>query len=156
MDKAEIVARIVSGRAAFDARVDTIPDAAFDRVPGPSGWTAKDTLAHITSWEQRMIRWLEEAARGEKPLIPEPGKTWADLDLINARALEIGRSQSSVQVRSDARHTHQRLLAAIDGLPDDASPEAWSLWRNRRPPWKLIAANTYEHYAHHLNGLPFT
>jgi len=55
-------------------------------------------------------------------------------------------------VRADARDTHQALVDAIHALPDDPGSESWSVWLNQEPPWKLIAANTYEHYAHHLKA----
>ena len=154
MDKAEILKLVKEGRTAFDVRLGAIPDSEFDRATSPSGWTAKDTMAHITSWEKRMLTWLLAASRGETPVIPEPGATWADLDHINNRELASTRTQSTEQVREDAKDIHQRLLKAIRALPDDPSPENWSMWLNQEPPWKLIAANTYEHYAHHMDSLP--
>ena len=154
MDKAEILKHIMEGRADFDACLDAIPDSQFDSTTNQSGWTAKDTLAHISSWEKRMLTWMLAASRGETPAIPEPGATWADLDLINTRALAFSRTQSTEQVRADARDTHQALLNAIHALPDDPGSENWSVWLNQESPWKLIAANTYEHYAHHLKALP--
>lgn len=154
MDKAEILRRVQEGWSALDVRVKAMRGSEFDRETNPSGWTAKDTLAHITAWEKRMLTWLLAASRCEAPAIPEPGATWDDLDRINTLALELGRSLSSEQVRADAQMVHQQLLEAIRALPEDPSPENWRFWLNQEPPWKLIAANTYEHYAHHLTALP--
>lgn len=39
-------------------------------------WTVKDVLAHITVWEQRMVRWLEQTVRDEVPEMLPPGMTW--------------------------------------------------------------------------------
>jgi hypothetical protein len=48
-----------------------------------AGWAVKDILAHISIWEGRMVRCLEEAIRGEVPQMLPPGMTWDDLDLWN-------------------------------------------------------------------------
>ena len=154
MDKAEILMRLAEGRKVFDSRLEAIPDSEFDSVPNPSGWTAKDTLAHITAWEKRMLTWLLAASQGDTPAIPEVGATWADMDRINTRELAFSRTQSTEQVREDAKDIHQKLLKAIRALPDDPDSKDWRVWLNQEPPWKLIAANTYEHYSHHIKALP--
>jgi hypothetical protein len=33
-------------------------------VEDGDGWNAKDHLAHLSAWQERMVRWFEEGARG--------------------------------------------------------------------------------------------
>ena len=49
------------------------------------GWTAKDVLAHLTAWEQRLLRWIERWRETGDPGRPEVGVTWAGFELNRVR-----------------------------------------------------------------------
>ena len=37
-----------------------------------NGWTVKDIVAHIFSWEQLMVKWINNALNEETPTRPSP------------------------------------------------------------------------------------
>ena len=113
------------------------------------GQTAKDVLGHLSAWEYRLVTWLRAAAAGQTREIPEPGATWNDIDRINKRTFLENRSHSLDTVRASSAHVFKSLQKEIQALPDDLQSDLWRVWRDGEPPWKLIAANTYEHYQHH-------
>lgn len=121
-----------------------IPD-----VQGP--WSVKDTLAHLTAWERRLLRWYQEADSGQVPAVPEPGKTWADLDEINDRTYREDKDRPLQDVLDDFHAVHAEVVRLVEGQIED---DIFSLGRFeglfREPPIGLIAHNTYLHFDEHL------
>ena len=99
--------------------------------PGPMGeWSFADMAGHLVGWRNHTIARLEAAGRGE----PEPAAPWpseivdddrfsgpdlADPVTINAwiHAQHAGRSPE--QLVGDYDASYDRLIAAIEALPDD-------------------------------------
>ena len=49
------------------------------------GWTIKDILAHIASWQHRLLRWLDAAVRNEEPAISGPDNI-EEMDALHVEA----------------------------------------------------------------------
>jgi hypothetical protein len=115
-----------------------------------SGRSVKDILAHITDWEQRMVRWIEESAAGLVPQRPAPGMTWNDLDRLNEQTYLQNKDKSLAEVLAASAISYDQALVAVQGLTDgellDGSRYAW---RNGDPMWHMVAANTWWHYKEH-------
>ena len=94
-------------------------------APGPMGeWTFADMAGHLLGWRERTIARLEAAGRGER----EPAPPWppeldddggAGTDAVNdwIREQDTGRAPDDLVAAYDA--SYDRLIAAIEGLPDD-------------------------------------
>ena len=99
--------------------------------PGPMGeWSFADMAGHLVGWRNRTIARLDAAAHGE----PEPPPPWpADIvdddrfagdDLvdpvtINAWIHEQHAGRSPEQLVGDYDASYDRLIAALEALPDD-------------------------------------
>lgn len=119
--------------------------------PGVEGdWSVKDILAHITDWEERMVRWIEEALCGQEPEMPAPGLTWDDLDLLNEQTYQANRGRELADVLTGFRRSYQQSLKAVEGLADEVltDPQRFEWW-DGDPMWRLVAVNTWEHYEEH-------
>jgi hypothetical protein len=146
----ECLARFRAARARVDELVAGIGSWTAE---SPEGWTAKDYLAHLTTWQRRMVRWFEEGAAGKQRTGPEPGYTFEQIDALNERDFLAGRDTPLATVRAEFDATADAVEALIARLDDDDLNDA------ARSPWlgfearHTIAGNTYGHYLEHLAAL---
>ncbi len=108
--------------------------------PGVTGdWSVKDHLAHLTWWEQSVIRIL---AGDPNPLaaIPVGAK---DEDAINAYVFAQNRDRPLADVRAAFDASYQQMLHLIATVPDDVFAQ--------RHDW--ISGNADSHYDEHLRML---
>ena len=117
-----------------------IPAAELEATIFSNGWSVKDTLAHVASWEWRCASLLEQL-----PDIDGPFKAKPDVEALNREFYQEYQDWSWVEVEAYFRQAHRALLEAIRQLP----PE-----RLENPLiQKVIARDTWEHYADHLPDL---
>ena len=120
-------------------------------IPGViDEWTVKDILAHITVWEQRMVRWLGEAMSGEVAQMLPDGMTWDNLDEWNEQTYQEHRHRPLEQVLADYELSYPQALKAAKEVPevDLIDPDRFD-WREGDPLWVMVAANTFWHYTEH-------
>ncbi len=113
-------------------------------------WTVKDILAHITVWEKRMVQWLEQTTRDEVPEMLPPGMTWDDLDQWNEETYQKHRHRALDEVLTDFKLSYPQALSAVQEITEEdlIDPERYP-WRDGRPLWVMVAANTSWHYKEH-------
>lgn len=148
--KLKILDEIQAERNNLDKTQGKIPGDQM-LSPGLVGnWTVKDMLAHITVWEQRMVRWLEQTALGDEPEMLPAGMTWDDLDLWNEQTYQEHLHRDLQEVLSGFQTSYQEALKTVREFPEEdlIDPERYA-WRNGRALWLMVAANTYEHYKEH-------
>ena len=121
--KAEQIAAIRADQRFWrDLAAEVGPDRYAE--PGPMGaWSFGDMAGHLAGWRNRTIGRLEAAGRGE----PEPPPPWPreleaaedDDETINAWIHEQHAGRSPEQLVADYDASYDRLIAALDALPDD-------------------------------------
>ena len=146
--KHDLLANIGRERTALDILLTPLDDEAMLGPARNDGWTAKDMLAHLTAWEQRVLRWIERWRATGEPGRPEVGVTWEDFDGLNERDYAAAKEQSLTDVRREARESYKAVAGAVDAMSDDelaVRPETAD-----GPSWSwIIGANTYRHYKEH-------
>jgi hypothetical protein len=114
------------------------------------GRSVKDTLAHLTAWERRMLEWLAASYQGLTPERPAPGMTWDDLDRLNELTFDENRDKPLEQVRQESQALHAKVAEAIGRMSEaDLFDGDRFAWRQGDPMWHMIAANTWWHYREH-------
>jgi hypothetical protein len=151
--KAELMARIHRERAALEQAIGRLRDEQM--TAAGAGWSVKDLLAHITAWEQVLLRCdlqgrsFAEAARMDEATAAATANMTAETGL-NDYFYQRDKNRPLPDVLADFRHSHQQLLAALDKLdaaalmrPEDPNdPES-------RPLIESIIGDTYAHYREH-------
>jgi hypothetical protein len=102
-------------------------------------WSVKDHLAHLTWWEQRVIRML---AGDPDPIAVIPGGADGE-DAINAYVFAQNRDRSLADVRAAFDTSYQQMFHLIASVPDDVF--------DARHDW--ISGNADSHYDEHLRML---
>lgn len=154
MNKTKILELVQSERVSLERILDSLSPEQMMQPGLQGGWSVKDFLAHITDWEQRMIRWIEESLRGDVPQRPEPGMTWDDLDRLNEQVYQANKGKPLNQVLAEFHGSYHQALRAVQVLSQDqlTNPYAFE-WRDGAPLWQMVAANTWLHYQEHRDTI---
>jgi hypothetical protein len=121
------------------AIVDALPAERLTTPGVTDEWSVKDHLAHLTWWEQRVIRVLG-GARDPIDLIPIEEK---DADTVNASVFAQNKGHSLEDVRAAFDASYQEMLRLIQTVPDEVFVE--------QQDW--ISGNSDYHYAEHAQML---
>jgi hypothetical protein len=151
----ELLARIAEGWTTLHERIAPLSSAQLT-TPGPDGgWSVKDHLAHLATWEDMLIALL----RGE-PIHAAFGISRAEYDALestdalNAIIAAQHKDRSLDEVMQRFEETHAQVVALIGALPDEDLSKPITFFQpddsDERPVLRKITGDTYEHYAEHL------
>jgi hypothetical protein len=154
----ELLARIADGWAPLNQRIAPLSPAQL-MAPGPDGgWSVKDHLAHLATWEGMLITLLEG-----KPIHTAFGISRAEYDALestdtlNAIIAAQNKDVSLNEVLRRRDETHAQLVALIAALPDEDMSKPITFFQpddpdgtDERPVLVKIIGDTYGHYAEHL------
>ncbi|MBN1643006.1 MAG: ClbS/DfsB family four-helix bundle protein [Anaerolineae bacterium] len=149
MTRSRLLDQVRSGRAQFGALLDEL-DRAHMGTPGVQGaWSVKDIVAHVTAWEERMVAWLGQAAHGELDL-PD----WRGVDDMNEQTYQERKDWPLDEVMATFAQVGAQAIAAIEATPE---PDLFAPGRfaglGDGALWRLVAANTFEHYPAHIRAV---
>src|SRR6185436_20487176 len=152
LTKAEMLGLIQAEWTRFSDLLAGLSDAQKADPCLPGNWTVKDLLAHLAAWERELGTWIEAANAGLDPGVPQFTEKY--IDNFNAQVYEENHARSYADVYADFLRTHDDfLIPQFRALPDDLADPGWSVWRDRNPPWLLVAGNTYAHFQEHAETI---
>jgi hypothetical protein len=154
-NKAELLACIRQERARLEQAIAGLTEAQF-LAPGPEGWSVKDHLAHLVTWEQILLvthlqgRPFAEGAGMDAATAEVTAHMTAETGL-NDYFYERDRHLPLAQVLADFHRSYQQVMAALETAdfdnwtqPEDADDPESALLHH-------IIANTSEHYQEHAD-----
>ncbi len=113
--------------------------------PGVSGdWSVKDSIAHVTWWEQEALKYLPLILKGERP--PLYADLYGGINAFNALMAEQRRGLSLSEVRHQQAENHARLIELIQSVPEDQFTTETRFRRRLR-------LDTYSHYPEHTRQI---
>jgi hypothetical protein len=118
--RTSLIDGIRASRAA-EREVFGAVDPAEREVPGPDGgWSAKDTLAHLSAWRQREVDRLSARRKGREDPTPPAAAPGPGIDEINL-ALHAERADWTWdRVVADADATTDALIAEVSAANEAA------------------------------------
>ena len=108
------------------------------------GWSVRDILAHVTTWEEEALKYLPLILEGGTP--PRYSVTYGGIDAFNAAMTAQKARWSLPEVLARLDDVHRRLVALVQ-----AAPEA-ELVRDTRFRRRL-RLDTYSHYPKHAEAI---
>lgn len=144
--KADLLNAIQNERVAWESLVAKVGPENM-QTPGAMGdWTFKDLAAHLTGWRYDSLRNLEAARRGEEPA-PPPWPPTDDVDQINQWIYEQNRDRTLQDVLDESRQSLQKLVAAIEALPErDLMEPGRFAWLKGNPLGPAVVSGSLSHY----------
>lgn len=144
MDRTRLLGRLDRAWKALEASYAGLTDEEL-LEPGVTGaWSVRDIIAHVTWWEAEALAHLPVILAGGRP--PRYSVTYGGIDAFNARMTERKRALSLAQVLRERDEVHRRLVALIEGAPDDQLTRETRFRRRLR-------LDTYGHYPKHAEAI---
>ncbi len=113
--------------------------------PGVTGdWSARDIIAHVTTWEEEALKHLPLIIAGGRP--PRYSTAYGGIDAFNAQTTERKRDLSLADVRRQQEEIHRRLVDFIRSAPAD------QFMRETRARRRL-RLDAYGHYPLHTEAI---
>jgi hypothetical protein len=151
MDRPTLLTDMQAGRAALEAALSAYSPAEMERPDLPGGWSAKDVLAHIGFWEQRIATLYAILSGGDEP---RDSIGDAGVDELNARVFDQNRSMPLESVRINEAAAWKALLAVAESAPEaDLFDPGRFAWTEGQPFYEWIVGNAHGHYADHIPDL---
>ncbi|HWZ18062.1 MAG TPA: ClbS/DfsB family four-helix bundle protein [Ktedonobacteraceae bacterium] len=153
LDKKSILKEMGTSYAALEEILTSLDKTQYFTEGVIPGWSIKDILAHIASWQHRLLRWLDAAMRNEEPAISGPNNV-EEMDALNAQFYDENKALPLDEVLTDFRTTHQHIMDIVQAMPEEdlMSPHRFA-WSKGEPLWQAIAGDTYEHYREHIEQI---
>jgi tetratricopeptide (TPR) repeat protein len=147
MEIAELRARIVgyiqAGHNMQEAFVATLTENERQADGTWERWSAKDLIAHITSWKSRRLITLDAIAGGEAVPV-------FNMDETNARTWEEQQLRSWDDVLAEEARVVPALIAHVERLSGDDLTEHDRFPVPSQPLAMLLIRNAYTHPLNHL------
>jgi hypothetical protein len=113
--------------------------------PGVTGaWSVKDIIAHVTSWEEELLKALPLILAGKRP--PLYSVTHGGIDAFNAQATAKRSHLPLIAVLQQQDDVHQRVVEFVESAPED---QLGGDTRFRR----RLRVDTYSHYPKHAEAI---
>jgi len=150
VNKTSILKDMNTSYTALEGMLTPLDKTQFFTEGVIPGWSIKDLLAHIASWQHRLLTLLEAAIRNEEPTISGPDNV-QEMDALNAQFYQENKARPLDKVLTDIRISHQHIMDIVQAMPEEdlMSPHRFA-WSKGEPLWQAIAGDTYEHYWEHI------
>jgi len=117
MDKQQFLTKLDRAWAALEASYAGLSEGQLAE-PGVAGdWSARDILAHVTTWEEEALKYLPLLLAGGRP--PRYSTQYGGIDAFNAQITQQKRALPLAEVQRQLADTHQRLLAYLQQAPEE-------------------------------------
>ena len=154
--KANLLAEIAHGWSALNGTFDHLTEPQMTMLHDTQGWTVKDHIIHLSSWERSVVFFLQNKPRhvglGVEEALYLNGTADGINDAIFQQSLDISLAEALAQWRDG----HEELLKLIQPLTD---ADLQKPYRRYLPDesgegdgptaYDLIFGNTAGHFADH-------
>lgn len=144
--KAELLTRMSDGYTEFTALLSSL-NAEQLTTSGVNGkWSIKDTIAHLSAWQNRILTILEVIYNQVEFSDPTPGMSEDD---INELYYQASKDRPLIEVRNEFAAISLEVQSAVERLSDAQlnTPVPW--WSAETPIWLGVAGDTFQHYQEH-------
>ena len=149
MTRDELLKRMDDGRTEFIALVARVPEESMTLPKLANGWSVKDMLAHLSTWERRAAYLYGVLSAGKAV---EDGVS--DLNVFNAATYAANLNRPLAEIRAEESAAFSDLRAVAETAPEaHLFDPAQFAWTEGRPFVDWISSNSYGHYLEHIPDL---
>ncbi|HRY91774.1 MAG TPA: DinB family protein [Candidatus Gracilibacteria bacterium] len=140
MNKAQIITKIESAWQDLQSSFANLSADQMNEANAAGDWSVKDTLAHVTTWEEECLKFLPVILQGGRPARYKD--LYGGIDAFNALMTEKKRKDSQTDILENLESVHQRLMDYLESVPEEHFSHETRFRRRLR-------LDTYSHYPHH-------
>ena len=143
MKKHQVFQKLEQAWTALKESYAGLSEAQFAEPGVMGGWSIKDILAHVTTWEEEALKYLPLILSGGRP--PRYIQ-YGGIDAFNAQMAEQKRDLELSEVLRQLEETYRRLPDYLQGVPDEHF--------SREAPFRhRLRLDTYSHYLLHARAI---
>ena len=155
--KADLLQHIRDSYQSLQQLISTWTDQQIVTPAGPDGWSIKDHLAHLATWERGQAAMLRREDRwAAMGLTMETAIKAENTDAINKLLYAQNRDRTLAEVRAALQDAHQQLIKAVEKLTEADLRKTYSYYQPDEPGEddgrsivKFLIDNSYGHYEEH-------
>lgn len=131
--------------------VDNLPESEWERPMSKDGWTVKDSIAHLVSYERILVDILNTLL-GDAPATPYLSQFTASQDNFNATQVAARSNHTAQQVIDEYEEVQATSTALLARIPA-ATLEQYSsfLWFGEKRPLNTILDRLIRHVKLHCD-----
>jgi uncharacterized protein (TIGR03083 family) len=149
----ELLSRMQKGWEDIQAYLKTLTPAQMTDSTDAAGWTVKDHVIHLATWEDGVYALLQKQPRYEQMGLDKATWEGHDTDAINAVIQKQHKDMPLDEVLKTFEDVHKRLVEKIQSMSNKDLLRPYSTYQAdstaEKPVFGWIVGNTYEHYAEH-------
>ncbi len=149
LSKTELLREIEAERTILLELIETCKPRELTRKGvNSANWSAKDVLAHLIDWENRVNFWYSESKQGRVPCVPDPRYGWKDIRALNDAIFRRHQRRSLASILAEFHQVHRLTLELISDVKE-ADFNRLELFEWLGKSWTLsdyVRANTASHY----------
>ena len=143
--KSSLVSLIDYSRTVEADFLRELTEPEVEATGAPDQWSAKDLVAHVTTWRERGTEELLAVRAGVVP--PD----LQEFDGVNRAIYFENRDQTWKALRGRGEAAWQAFTSAIAELPDDLLTTAYADLTQTRPVWRRITVEAGTHPTLHFS-----
>lgn len=152
MNKVQLLDTIHTKRVRLLQNIKQMREEDLIHRPLPYTYSIKDSLVHLTFYEQHMLNQIGRSLQNESR---DPEITLKELTERNAEIFEQNKDRTLDDVLADMQASFAEVVALVEIIPEHIWIDVtYFKWLERIPLWQYILDETSgEHYEEHLGTL---
>ncbi len=135
MENSSILRRLAGSRLAFLKKIERLSEAELTDYPVEGGWTIKDLIAHITSWDLATLSPLQAFLNGDE-FVPEE---IPDILAWNNAQARIWQTKSLATILDESLEIRQALNEETARLSNEqCRVQVITPWGERKPITEML------------------
>jgi hypothetical protein len=158
--KEELLADIGRTWDALNAALERLSEPQMTSLPDAQGWTVKDHIIHLTSWERSVVFFLQSRPRHVGLGVDQDLYLNGSEDKINAAIFQQGKNLPLLVALEQWRDVHQQLLTLLQPLSDAELRAPYRHYLpdeqgigDGPPAFNVIYSNSAQHFAEHQDWM---
>jgi len=157
-DKTQIVSMLKEEFNRWEKLLNSISEEEITTLNLIGNMSIKDTVAHLTVWQQINVARLKAAQHNREPEYPEwhpefDPESEEELAKINAWIYENRREQPWSDIHREWKERFLRFLELAESIPEKDLFEVGKYPWLKEYPLSAVLLGSYEHHTEHLEPL---
>jgi Protein of unknown function (DUF1706) len=144
VDKQQLLRRLDKAWIAFKDSYAGLSESDVLEPGVTKGWSIRDIIAHVTTWEEEALKHLPTILEGRRP--PRYSVAYGGIDAFNAVMTTKKAGLSLAEVYGRQEEIHRQVIDAVVWAPD-AQLARETRYRRR------LRLDTYNHYPKHTEAI---
>jgi uncharacterized damage-inducible protein DinB len=152
----EVLAHVERGWHELESIVAGLDAEGLSLHRAPDGWAIKDHLVHVAAWEHWLIALFE---RRDKLAAMGAGTAAKQIDAVNEVVYNNHRDDPVDEAMRYYRDAHSKLMDVLRKQTTEDFERPYKAFfdagaeTDEQPVLVAVAANTYDHYAEHVQWI---